>query len=126
MTKSAYHPFFLRPLPNLTDSVYDFFLFRSPQKLLFLPGISSDYIVKVMKPQHDMLKINTNHFAIYHPHYKEKPEMTKLHNLFLFRPPLKLSSPFAATSDCCGWTNLSVAFFSAYKSSVCIAELGMG
>ena len=72
MTESAYHPFLLRPPPNLTDSAHDTSLLRSPQKLLSLPGVSSDCIVEVMKPLHDVPEASTNRFAIYHPHYKDK------------------------------------------------------
>ena len=71
-------------------------------------------------------KAENYRFAIYHLHYKEKPGMTEsAHDSFLLRPLPKLLSPPNALFDCCGWKNLSAAFFLAHNGNACIAKLCM-
>lgn len=69
----------------------DFYIRPSPEKILLLDN-SSDCIVKVIKLLRDVPEACTNRFAAYHPHYKEKLEITLTefaHNLFLFQLSLK-------------------------------------
>ena len=54
----------------------DFYI-RSPRKPISLLGDSSDSIVKVIIPLHDVSEASTNQFAIYHLHYNEKLGMTE-------------------------------------------------
>ena len=58
---AAYHPHY-KEKSKITEFTYNPFLLQPPPKLVSLPGVSSDCIVKVI--------------AIYHPHYKEKLEIT--------------------------------------------------
>ena len=106
MTESAYHPFLLRPPPNLTDSAHDSSLLRSPQKLLSLPGVSSDCIVEVMKPLHDVPKASTNQFATYNPHYKDK---------LVSNPTRTFICAANSLRFLCNWGNLSVASLLTYN-----------
>lgn len=78
----------------------DFYI-RPPYKPILLLGGSSNSIIKVIKPLHDMPKISTNRFTTYYPHYKEKPEIIEaIYNLFPFRPPPKLVSLPGVLFDC--------------------------
>ena len=46
-------------------------------KLISQLSASFDSILKVMKPLYGEPEADNHWFTIYHPHYKEKPEMTK-------------------------------------------------
>ena len=93
MTKSAYKPSLFRPPPRLTESVHNYSLFRSSQKLLSLLCASSYCIIEVMNPLYDMPDTGKHWFAIYYPHYKEKSKITEFtYNLFFLRPPPNLLS----------------------------------
>ena len=96
---SNHHPHYKEKL-GMTESAYKTSLLRPTPQLLSPPGASSDSIVKVMKPLHDLSEASTNHLATYHPHYKEKPGMTEsAHKTFLLRPPPKLLSLPGASFD---------------------------
>ena len=58
---ASYHPHYKEKL-GMIEFTYNPFLLRPPPKLVSLPGVSSDCIVKVI--------------AIYHPYYKEKLGIT--------------------------------------------------
>ena len=98
---STYHPHY-KEIPGMTESTHKPFLLRPPSEQISLPGASSDAIVKVIKPLHDVSEASTNHFAAYHPHYKEKLGITSTESAkpFLVRPPPKLLSLPGASSDC--------------------------
>lgn len=95
---ATYHPHYKEKF-EIIKFTYNSFFFQPLQKLLFLPSILSDHVIK---------------FAIYHPHYKdklvsnlarifacatwlglivEKKELLKT-SLYLFSHPLQLLSPF--------------------------------
>ena len=79
-----------------------------------------------MRPLYGEPEVDNHRFAIYHLHYKEKPGMTEsVHDSFLLQPSPKLLSPPGVSFNCCGWRNLSAAFFLAHNSNVCIAKPGM-
>lgn len=107
---AIYYPQYKKKL-GMIKSTYILFLFRPSSKLITLLCASSDYIFKV--------------FAAYHPKYKEKPEMTEFANLFLGRLLPKQLSLLGASSDCCGWINLSAAFFLAHNSSICTTQISL-
>ena len=53
-----------------------------------------DCIVKVIRPLYGKIKVDNHQFAIYYPHYKEKPGMIEfVHGLFFSWSSPKLSSP---------------------------------
>lgn len=94
--------------------------FILPQSTLF------DSIVKVIGLLNDKLEVDNHQFTIYHPHYKEKPEMIEsIHDLFFLRPLPKLLSPSDVSSDHCNWGNLSATFFPAHNGCVCIIKADM-
>ncbi len=59
-----------------SDINQDFYI-RPPCKQISLLVASSDPIVKVTKPLHDVPEASTTLFAIYHPYYKEKLGITE-------------------------------------------------
>ena len=68
----------------MTKSTYKPSLFRLPSQLL-PPAISSNYIIKVIKPLYDILEASTTRFAVYHLHYKKKLRITKAtYNFYLY------------------------------------------
>lgn len=78
----------------------DFYIQPLCKPILLLGG-SSNFIVKVINSLYDMPEMSTNCFATYHPHYKEKPEITKpTYDLFPFQPSPKLVSLSGISSDC--------------------------
>ena len=102
--------FVLTQLPTMQHWAYiqsisyfnpDFYICSSFKKILLL-DISSDCLIKVIKLLHDMQKVSINSFAAYHPHYKEKLEITLIklaYNLFFFRLLLKPLSPIGISSN---------------------------
>ena len=98
---STYHLHY-KEIPEMTESTHKPFLFQPPSEQISLSGASSDAIIKVIKPLHDVSEASTNHFAAYHPHYKEKLGITSTESAkpFLVRPPPKLLSLPGASSDC--------------------------
>ena len=87
----------------------DFYIRLSPEKILLLDTLL-DCLVKVIKLLHNMLEASINHFAAYHPHYKEKLEITLIefaYNLFHFRLLLK---PLSLT----GISSNSIEKFTTY------------
>ena len=67
---STYHPYY-KEIPGMTESTHKLFLLWPPSEQISLPSATSDAIVKVIKLLHDVSEASTNHFATYHPHYKE-------------------------------------------------------
>ncbi len=54
-------------------------------KLVILLGFLFVFIIKVMKPLHNISEVNTTWFATYPPHYKEKLGTKKfIYNPFFF------------------------------------------
>ncbi len=68
---AIYHPHY-KEKSGMTKSAYKPSLLRPPLQLLSLPAVSSNYIVKVMKPLYNVQEASITRFAIYHPHYKDK------------------------------------------------------
>lgn len=101
MTKFAHKPFFLQPLPNLTDFAHNLSFFRSSQKLLSSTSALSDSIVK-FGPQHSYYKkkLNSNQIQIF----------VCIAGYLYFRYNL----------DNLG--NLSIAFFFTYNSGIYAVE----
>ncbi len=73
---------------------------QPPYKLVLLLSLSFVFIVKVMKPLHDVPEASIIWFAIYHSHYKEKLETTKsIYNPSLLQFLLKLISLLSVLFD---------------------------
>lgn len=64
----------------MTEFAYKSSLLYSLSQLLSPPSTSSNSIVKVIKPLHNVLKASTNHLVIYHLYYTEKPGMIEFAN----------------------------------------------
>lgn len=96
----------------MIEPVYNFFLFWPPYKQILLLGTSSDYIVKTIKPLHNVLKASTNQFANYHPHYKDKFSNRIWSFVFIANNIYSL----------CNLCNFSTAFTCAAESSLVIKK----
>lgn len=66
---ATYHPYY-QEIPKIIESVYNSFVYYPLSKQILPLGISSDSIVKIIKPIYNMSKASLNHFAIYCLHYK--------------------------------------------------------
>lgn len=102
MTEFVYKLFFLQLPPNLIDSAHDSSLFWSLQKLLSLPSISSDSVIK---------------FVLKHPYYKDKLNGNRTRT-FVCAADYHY---FGYSLD--SLSNLSTTFFLAHNSGICTIEL---
>ncbi len=78
---TTYYPYYKKK-SGMTKSVYKPFLLRPPPQLLLLLTISSNYIVKVMKPLYNLQEASITRFAIYYLYYKDK--LSNLTRSFVF------------------------------------------
>lgn len=68
---TTYQPYY-KEKSEMTEFAYKLSLFRPPSLLLSPLAISFNYIVKVMKPLHNMQEACITQFAIYYLYYKDK------------------------------------------------------
>ena len=70
---------------QLTSNLNQEFYIQLLLELILLLGVSSDCVVKVIKPLYNIPKAGNHWFATYHIHYKEKLGMEELtYNPYLF------------------------------------------
>lgn len=111
--EATYYLFLLRPPPTLIDLTQNSSYFRSPPKLLFLSGVSSNSIVKFI-PQYPHYKIKLiNKFGTYNSNHTEKlvsnPNLSSIYTVNCFYFLYSLDS----------LSNLSKASLFAYNGGAC-------